>query len=91
MSEPEETMMRKETGFRRDTYSVCVKSVLDEGWIDALQLDEVATQRYYAGPPRTVLTIRIIDQAELLGLLNRLHNMGLTLLSIELRPPGTPG
>lgn len=81
--------MREKTGARGDTYCVSVKSVLDEGWIDALQLDTVDTQRYHAGPPRTVLTIRIVDQAELLGLLNRLHNMSLTLLSIELCPPST--
>ncbi len=31
-----------------------------------------------------ILTVRLVDQAEMLGLLNRLHNMGLTLLSIEL-------
>jgi hypothetical protein len=27
------------------------------------------------------------DQAELLGLLNRLHDMGLTILSVELNLP----
>lgn len=65
-------------------YSVSVESILDEGWIYALQLDPLLTQRHYAGPPRTVLTIRLADQSEMLGLLNRLHDMGLTLLSVEL-------
>ena len=89
MRKSEKTMMREETETQRDTYCVCIKSVLDEGWIDALQLDPVVTQRYFAGPPRTVLTIRVTDQAELLGLLNRLHGMSLTLLSIKLSPPST--
>jgi len=70
-------------------YSVCVKSILDEGWIAALQLDPVVTQRYYAGPPRTTLTVRLADQSDMLGLLNRLHNMGLTVLSVELSPTET--
>jgi len=68
----------------RDIYRVCVKSILDEGWVRALQVHPVATHRHYAGPPRTVMTLQLVDQAELLGLLNRLHNMGLTLLSVEL-------
>ena len=71
-------------GLVGDIYSVCVKSILDEGWVYALQLDPIATRRHYAGPPRTELTVRLLDQSEMLGLLNRLHNMGLTLLSVEL-------
>jgi hypothetical protein len=70
-------------------YRICIRSVLDEGWVRALQIHPVATHRYYSGPPRTVLTLQLIDQAELLGLLNRLHNMGLTLLSVELSLPNT--
>lgn len=66
-------------------YSVCVRSILDEGWIHALQVKALATQRHYIAP-RTVLTLQLADQAELLGLLNRLHNMGLTVLSVELNP-----
>lgn len=68
-------------------YSVCVRSILDEGWVRALQVEPVATHRHYSGPPRTILTLRLADQAELLGLLNRLHNLSLTLLSVELNPP----
>lgn len=78
-----------DSGDYGEIYSVCVKSILDEGWIYALQLDPVATRRHYAGPPRTVLTVRLMDQSEMLGLLNRLHNMGLTLLSVELASGGT--
>lgn len=66
-----------------DIYRVCVRSILDEGWVRALQVNPIATHRHYAGPPRTILTLQLADQAELLGLLNRLHNMGLTLLLVE--------
>ena len=77
-----------ETDVNSDIYNVCIRTVLDEGWIYALQLDPIVTHRHYAGPPRTVMTVRLADQAALLGLLNRLHNMGLRLLSVELCPPG---
>jgi hypothetical protein len=65
-------------------YSVCVQRILDEGWLRALQLHAVATHRYYTETPRTVLTLELADQAALLGLLLRLHNLGLTVLSVEL-------
>jgi hypothetical protein len=62
---------------------VCVQRILDEGWIHALQVRALATHRYYTAPPRTVLTLELADQAELLGLLYRLHNLGLTVLALE--------
>ena len=82
-----EGAMSLEANLKSDIYSVCVKNILDEGWIYALDLDPVVTHRHYAGPARTVLTLRLADQSEMLGLLNRLHNMGLTLLSVELDLP----
>ena len=66
------------------TYDVCVRSILDEGWVRALEIEPIATHRHYSGPPRTILTLRLVDQAEMLGLLMRLHNMSLTVLSVEL-------
>jgi hypothetical protein len=64
-------------------YRVCVQRILDEGWIRALHVRALATHRYYTASPCTVLTLELADQAELLGLLNRLHNLGLTVLSVE--------
>lgn len=64
-------------------YSVCIQSILDEGWVRALQVKAIATHRHYTAPPRTTLTLELADQAELLGLLYRLHNLGLTVLSVE--------
>lgn len=72
-------------------YSVCVRSILDEGWVRALEVEPVATRRHYCGPPRTILTLRLADQSEMLGLLNRLHNMNLTVLSVELDLPHESG
>lgn len=68
-------------------YSVCVRSIMDEGWVRALQVKPVSTYRHYSEPPRTTLTLELADQAELLGFLYRLHNLGLTLISVELSLP----
>lgn len=65
-------------------YIICVHSILDEGWVRALQVNPIATHRHYLGSPRTTLTLKLADQSEMLGLLNRLHNIGLTVLSLEL-------
>jgi hypothetical protein len=70
-----------------EIYKVSVRSILDEGWVRALDVEPVATHRHYSGPPRTVLTIRLMDQSALLNLLYRLHNMSLTVLSVELIVP----
>lgn len=83
-----EGAMNQRAQCHREIYSVTIKSILDEGWIYALQLDPVATHRHYIGPPRTVLTLHLSDQSELLGLLNRFHNMGLTILNVELETTG---
>jgi hypothetical protein len=72
-------------------YSVCVRSILDEGWVRALDVEPIETHRHYSGPPRTILTLRLADQSEMLGLLNRLHNMSLTVLSVELNLPKDSG
>ncbi len=77
--------MDQENDAAANVYTVCIKTILDDGWIYALQLEPVDIRRHYAGPPRTVLTLRLADQAAMLGLLNRLHDMGLTLLSVDLR------
>lgn len=75
--------MNQGTELSSEVYFVCVRSILDEGWVRALQVNPIATHRHYSGPPRTILTLRLADQSEMLGLLNRLHNMGLTLLSVK--------
>jgi hypothetical protein len=78
--------MSQQSGSPNSIYRISVRNILDEGWVRALQINPIATYRHYAGTPRTILTLQIRDQSELLGLLNQLHGMGLTLLAVELRP-----
>lgn len=54
------------------------------GWGRALQVKAVATRRHYAEPPRPMMTLDLADQAGLLGLLFRIHKLGLTVLAVEL-------
>jgi hypothetical protein len=75
--------MSRQTDPPSDIYRICVRSILDEGWVRALQIAPIATHRHYVGTPRTIVTLQLSDQSELLGLLNRLHDMGLTILSVE--------
>jgi hypothetical protein len=82
-----EGAMRNHTDLAGHIYNVCVRSILDEGWVRALEVEPVATHRHYSGPARTILMLRLADQSEMLGLLNRLHDMGLTVLSVELTLP----
>ncbi len=77
--------MKQSTQQNSPIYTVCVLNILEEGWVRALELEPIATYRHYSGPPRTILELQLSDQAELLGLLNRLHNMNLTVLSFELK------
>ena len=72
-----------------EVYSICVRSIIDEGWVRALDVKPLETHRHYTDPARTVLTLELADQSELLGLLFRLHSLGLTVLSLEKRPPAT--
>jgi hypothetical protein len=79
--------MSQQTDPPSDVYRVCVRTILDEGWVRALQITPIATHRHYSGIPRTILTLQLTDQSEMLGLLNRLHNMGLTIMSVEMGEP----
>jgi hypothetical protein len=83
--------MSQQTDPPGDVYRVCVRTILDESWVRALHVRPIATHRHYAGVPRTILTLQLADQSELLGLLNRLHNMGLTILRVETGPMIEPG
>ena len=68
-------------------YEIVVRGRLDDGWSEWLNGMEV---RYSGGVTR--LTGPLADQPALLGLLLRLGNMNLTLLSVKRleAPAGTP-
>jgi hypothetical protein len=69
-------------------YRIEVESQLDPGraaWFDNLTL----TVEERAEGPVTVLRGPLVDQAALMGLLRRLHGLGLSLLLVQRLDPGT--
>ena len=70
-------------------YRIEVAGRLDPGrsaWLDNLEL--VVEER--AGGPVTVLAGPIVDQAALMGILRRLHTLGLSLLLVQRLDAASP-
>ena len=66
------------------TYRIVVRSELSERYAAAFEEMEMETNSGV-----TVLTGKIIDQPHLYGILNRVSDLGLELLSVECLPEGT--
>ena len=66
-------------------YSIQVSGFLDKSWSDRLGGLEIlcCEPEGSDGPPVTILTGELIDQAALLGVLNALYNWRYPLLSVE--------
>jgi hypothetical protein len=65
------------------TYTIEVQGWLDESWSDWFDDMDVAPEVTAEGTTITRLTGIVVDQAALLGLLRRLHNLHLRLLSVN--------
>ena len=66
-------------------YIIDVEGLLDESWSERLAGMNVQTIKRNNPPLVTTLSGRLTDQAELLGVLNALYNLRLTLLSVRRR------
>jgi hypothetical protein len=64
-------------------YEIKVEGWLDENWSDWLAGLDIEFETKATDIPITILSGTIVDQAALLGLLRTLHNMHLTVLSIN--------
>ena len=64
-------------------YSIHVEGSLDESWSERLAGMNVETIKRNNLPLVTILSGRLTDQAELLGVLNALYNLRLTLISVR--------
>ena len=65
------------------TYQICLKGHLSDHLSDYLQPFNITLNDY----GNTVLTGSITDQAELFGLLKKIRDLGLTLLSLNCIEP----
>jgi hypothetical protein len=65
------------------TYQITIRGHLDDRWDDWFE-DFTLTQTYSAeGEAITELKGTVVDQAALYGLLARLRNLGLSLISVQ--------
>ena len=66
-------------------YQIKVKGKLDAHWADWLN-DTLLSMAYdLENPPKTILTLQIRDQSELLGILNQLHGFNLLILQVMMK------
>lgn len=71
-------------------YQVRLCSHLGSAWVASLPIVDFETTLDARHQPITALTVRVVDQAELIGVLNDLHGHGLKLLSLDfVDTPGT--
>jgi len=66
-------------------YRIYVKGFLDESWSDRFSGLQIENQTSATEPPKTILQGTLLDQAQLLGVLNNLYEMHMSLISVELR------
>ena len=63
-------------------YRIRIQGMLDESWAEELGMG-IGWLKESGQEPVTILKGEVLDQAALLGLLNRLYGLGLPLLSVE--------
>jgi hypothetical protein len=86
------SFMRAAKAPKPQTYRICVESHLSPDW---LGMPGVVTMRAgydAAGWPTTSLLLEVADRAQMFGILSEMHDLNLTLLSMELvRDPDRQG
>lgn len=71
---------------KRLRYQICVRNELDPSWTDVFGGLSITCNQSDDNQVITTLTGRIIDQAHLFGILSRIRDLGLYLISVnELR------
>ncbi len=64
-------------------YRILIRGTLDAGWSDRLGGMTVSATHLADGAPVTTLIGELADQSALVGVLNTLHDLGLSLVSVE--------
>lgn len=65
-------------------YRICVRGKLDTDWSDWFSGLEITSERLGDEKNLTRMTGFVNDQSQLRGILNRIWNLNLTLVSVEL-------
>ena len=64
-------------------FRICIQGALDGSWAGYLGLQAISVEVDEVGNSATLLTTEPVDQAGLVGLINRLNSLVLPLLSVE--------
>ena len=79
------------TLFDPATYRICVQGKIALTWSE----DFTSMTLSYTDPdsltPRTILEGRVLDQAQLIGLITQLYGLGLPLVSVQHIAPASSG
>jgi len=67
----------------RSRYRILICGTLDAGWSDRLGGMTISATRLADGAAATSLIGELADQSALVGVVNTLHDLGLSLMSVE--------
>ena len=65
-----------------DVYQIKVQGELDQSWSDWFSGVEVVTESHGGGAPITILTGVMADQSALRGIISKIWDLNLTLVSV---------
>ncbi len=64
-------------------FCIRIEAVLDESWLEYFAVQSLSVEVDEAGHSTTTLISEPVDQAALVGIINRLAGLGLPLVSVE--------
>ena len=83
-------MTDREEPDKRGTYEIRVKGILDRKWSGWFNGMAITFGQASDGSPLTTLTGTVADQAKLRGLLSKIWDLNLTVLSVNRIEPEEP-
>ena len=66
-------------------YQIKVKGELDKSWLDWLGCNQITSEKLDDGSTITILTIDAADQSTLFGILDRIRDLNISLISVTER------
>jgi hypothetical protein len=72
--------------YETSVFAIRIQGELDEDWSDYFNAQSMTVEADEDGSPVTILISEPVDQAALIGIINRLNDTALPLVSIECLP-----
>ena len=73
--------------FDRAVFRICIGGRLDQSWSEYFAVQSISVEVDEAGLCITTLISEPVDQAALVGIINRLNGLGLPVVSVVRLPP----